>query len=292
MAGKLVSFADNTPKAKSWAWDFGDQTQSSSEKMPIHIYQKAGNYLVKLIVNENCEVSRTVIIKEKYIAIDSTYYPEFDVPLTATVGVPVRFFDNTRNAKSWQWSFGESAVTSSEKSPVYAFQSPGKKTITLVVNGRRDFASVKRITVLPKQIEKLKIEPKAPVIVKAPPKPAAPKPAAPKVEAPKAEAPKKEEKPVESAPIVNRANTKAPDIEKEVLIKLLEDIAKGRVKINQLDPYTCGNLDIKIGINEEKSTLRKFFAERKKISISNVDMVKSENNCITFLKIRYKNTLL
>ena len=288
-AGKIVSFADHTPKAKNWNWDFGDKSPLSSEKMPIHIYKNPGSYLVKLVVNENCEISKNVIIKNNYIAVDSSYYPEFDAPIMATVGEPARFFDNTKNAKTWQWSFGETTITSSEKSPTYTFKSPGKKTITLIVNGRRDFPSVKRITVIPKQVEKIKIEPKAPVVVKAAPKAAAPK------EQPKVEAPKEEKKAAaETAPpaAVAKAPTKAPDIEKDVLIKLLEDIAKGRVKINQLDPYVCGNLDIKIGINEEKSTLRKFFSDKKKISISNVDMVKSESNCITFLKIRYKNTLL
>ena len=42
-----VKFDNNTSNASRYEWDFGDGT-TSTEKNPEHVYQQAGDYLVKL----------------------------------------------------------------------------------------------------------------------------------------------------------------------------------------------------------------------------------------------------
>lgn len=50
-----VKFINQSKVGDSWLWDFGDGT-TSTEKMPVKVYKKPGNYLPRLtcFVNENC----------------------------------------------------------------------------------------------------------------------------------------------------------------------------------------------------------------------------------------------
>lgn len=63
-----VKFDNNTSNASRYEWDFGDGT-TSAEKNPEHVYQQAGDYLVKLKVfngiGEN-EYSRTIYLSEDF----------------------------------------------------------------------------------------------------------------------------------------------------------------------------------------------------------------------------------
>jgi PKD repeat protein len=50
MDRRLVAFHDESyGKITSWKWDFGDST-SSTDQHPMHVYQKAGKYVVTLFV--------------------------------------------------------------------------------------------------------------------------------------------------------------------------------------------------------------------------------------------------
>ena len=63
-----VKFDNYTRNASRYEWDFGDGT-TSTEKNPEHVYQQAGDYLVKLKVfngiGEN-EYSRTIYLSEDF----------------------------------------------------------------------------------------------------------------------------------------------------------------------------------------------------------------------------------
>ncbi|MEP7195832.1 MAG: PKD domain-containing protein [Saprospiraceae bacterium] len=56
----LVSFINSSANG-NYTWDFGD-SETSTEKSPIHNYKKTGRYIVKLIVNAECnnELIRTI----------------------------------------------------------------------------------------------------------------------------------------------------------------------------------------------------------------------------------------
>ncbi|MGB3468539.1 MAG: PKD domain-containing protein, partial [Cyclobacteriaceae bacterium] len=51
-----LSFADESPDASSWSWDFGDGN-TSTEQNPIHVYEVPGIYTVTLIVDDGCSVT-------------------------------------------------------------------------------------------------------------------------------------------------------------------------------------------------------------------------------------------
>lgn len=48
--GQMVYFTDESPKAKSWLWNFGDG-YTSTERNPSHVYNYSGNRAVTLSIN-------------------------------------------------------------------------------------------------------------------------------------------------------------------------------------------------------------------------------------------------
>lgn len=62
MDRRLVAFQDQSyGKITSWKWDFGDET-SSTERHPVHTYQKAGEYVVTLsVAGPEGEAKRTKV---------------------------------------------------------------------------------------------------------------------------------------------------------------------------------------------------------------------------------------
>ncbi len=82
-----VSFHNNsTPSSSviSWEWDFGDSTYSS-EKNPIHVFNKMGKYSVKLTVY-NVEGDSSTIYKVDIVDVQGIYLvhlvDEFKVELS------------------------------------------------------------------------------------------------------------------------------------------------------------------------------------------------------------------
>jgi PKD repeat protein len=58
-----VQFKDLSKNATKWYWDFGDGTYST-ERNPLHIYKKAGNYTVKLkAINKYGTSSKTATVR-------------------------------------------------------------------------------------------------------------------------------------------------------------------------------------------------------------------------------------
>ena len=86
-----VSFTDqSTGSPTSWKWTFGDGNDST-DKNPVHIYNKSGNYTVSLTTT-NAEGSDKVQ-KLSYINVISergtvTSNPGYIVPVTAFLATP------------------------------------------------------------------------------------------------------------------------------------------------------------------------------------------------------------
>ncbi|WP_346882974.1 PKD domain-containing protein [uncultured Algibacter sp.] len=157
---RLITFKDNTYNANSWTWDFGDGTPFSTSKAPSHIYKAPGEYTVSLTVNNMCEKTRVVTIKAKQSILDSTKLPKFKIPKSIKVGETLTIKDETENASTWEWRFGETAeVNSNKRIAKYVYKKSGLKTISLIVNGDIKHIVKKRITVIPIQEEEDDINP-------------------------------------------------------------------------------------------------------------------------------------
>lgn len=258
VVGELIQFNDKTKSADSWYWEFGDQTSASS-KEALHIYKKPGEYKINLTVNNNCVTSKNIFIKEQSAIIDSTKFPVFKLPLNIRMGRTLYVEDQTKNASSWEWRFGETAsANATTKKAQYNFKSPGLKTVSLIVNGNLNYITKKRIEVLPEldnntSILDLDQDQKD---WKNSPK---------------------------TVPFIN-------DI--EFANKLLL-VSQGQMSPKQFTEYFCGDLNKSIIVNQ-KSTAFLLFCEKifdKKIKIKKIELFRDEgSNCIKTFTIDYKKS--
>jgi PKD repeat protein len=141
-----VSFTDqSTGSPTSWRWDFGDKN-NSTDKNPVHTYNKAGLYSVTLKVS-NAGGSNE-LTKTSYIAIPS----ELNAPVTsfsaASISgnepLKVHFTDqSTGSPTSWKWDFGDKN-NSTDKNPVHTYNKEGKYTVTLTTTNEGGSDTVKK----------------------------------------------------------------------------------------------------------------------------------------------------
>jgi predicted outer membrane repeat protein len=126
---------DGTSPITGWKWDFGDGGASATP-FPRHVYEKAGEYTVKLTVTS--AVSEDVEIKTNFIVVTNGE-PVARFTTTPSEGpapLSVQFTDasmaGSSTITSWQWDFGDGS-TSATRSPSHAYPYKGVYTVTLIV---------------------------------------------------------------------------------------------------------------------------------------------------------------
>lgn len=130
----------SSPLIKTFYWQFGDATTGTNDtstlQNPTHVFSAPGDYTVKLVTNRNddCSDSTTAIV-----SVWPGFFPEF-----GSTGVcitnPVVFNDATTTnygtVDSWNWNFGDGAV-SSQQHPSHTYTSVGPKTVLLRVTNSK-----------------------------------------------------------------------------------------------------------------------------------------------------------
>ena len=120
----------STGQIDEWLWVFGDLDSSNSQN-PIHIYQTAGIYDVKLHVTSSlgCEYNLT-----KSIEVENGPTAAFNyTPVDPLIGEVVSFADFSTDAVSFLWNFGAFNDTSSLKSPTYSYNEVGTYEVSQIV---------------------------------------------------------------------------------------------------------------------------------------------------------------
>ncbi|MBQ4821286.1 PKD domain-containing protein [Aquimarina sp. MMG016] len=273
--GEIIRFKDNTKGAITREWHFGDSSKADARVAPFHTYEKPGEYEVNLVINGKCNSTRIVTIKEKVFILDSTKLAKFDVPKSVKVGEVLKLKDKTLNARSWEWRFGETAeINSKKKNPVYIYNEPGLKTITLVVNGDVRYKTQKKITVLAKEKKKEKVV--RPII-----------------------RPKESKSGLKLKPSIGVEENKpkefkAPFISKKAFEAKLLEVYKKTATANDFSPYLCGNLDLSVLANKKRTTFLELCEriKRKGAKVKELEIVRAENNCIKNIVIRYSKLKL
>lgn len=126
-----VSFENLTAgSADSYLWDFGDNT-TSQEVNPMHVYEQAGSYTVKLTAYNSC--GRDSLISYGYIEAIEGSISQFGATLTAgSAPLTVNFTDSSLYSPlSWFWSFGDGG-SDIEQNPSYRYIFPGIYDVMLV----------------------------------------------------------------------------------------------------------------------------------------------------------------
>lgn len=130
-------------------WDFGDGTTSPEEYPDPHIYERPGNYTIKLKLEEShCESWDSVNIFIQPIApvADFTYDPgKGCAPLT------VQFTNLTQygDPDSYTWYFGQGEGISTSEHPTHTYYEPGVYSVKLEATNESGItdAAVKRLII-------------------------------------------------------------------------------------------------------------------------------------------------
>lgn len=132
---------------ENWKWSFGDGA-TSTEKNPVHVYEKPGVYFVTLEAgNNDCSsISEQTLILETpgaecYAAIEYVVGEYVGDDSSGVSGFQVEFIDvSAGNPNSWRWDFGD-GVISNEQNPVHYYQQPGIYNIVLFAGNDSCFST-------------------------------------------------------------------------------------------------------------------------------------------------------
>ena len=129
-----VVFQDKSSgNPNSWRWNFGD-TASSTERNPIHRYNRAGKYSVSLTVSSPS--GQDTVTKTDFVTVAEPP-PVADFVASPTSGeepLTVAFSDlSTGGPTSWAWSFGDGA-TSTSQNPTHEYGTAGSYTVSLTTS--------------------------------------------------------------------------------------------------------------------------------------------------------------
>jgi gliding motility-associated-like protein len=133
----------------AYEWDFGDGSPSSFLPTPVHIYQNAGTYAVRLITSNN-QGCRDTLIKTNAVVIQAV---EANFTRIGNCqGAPAVFTNTSTPAPLIvSWDFGDGTGLSSQLSPQHIYQLPGTYQVTLIANfGVCNDTTTKSVTILAK----------------------------------------------------------------------------------------------------------------------------------------------
>ena len=145
----LIEFKSTDTSGVEWEWNFGDESGSVYRSDVVHQFSEPGKYTISLQMNGQCVATKDITISKRKELVDTALIPNIVLPKYVRVGQEVEFANDSKFAKSWQWSFGETmAIDGTAKKEKYTFKRPGEKTVLLVVNGDLRHEAKQRITVL------------------------------------------------------------------------------------------------------------------------------------------------
>lgn len=130
-----VNFADISPDAVAWAWDFGDGGRSTLQS-PAHTYNTAGEFSVSLTVTNRFGCVNT-LVKNVFVQIVKPTVKIKDLPGEGCVPFtfsPVPDIKAVDGVASYSWDFGDGpSSTRTGPNPSYTYSNPGDYTLTLTI---------------------------------------------------------------------------------------------------------------------------------------------------------------
>jgi PKD repeat protein len=124
-------FQINSLGGMSYFWDFGDGT-TSTEAAPLHIFDEAGLYTVKLIIHNECSTDSSNTLVLIVVTAPTSVFSVNDA--SGCVPMQVQFQDqSTGDPNSWRWSFpGGQPISSNLQNPSVTYSIPGTYEVRLV----------------------------------------------------------------------------------------------------------------------------------------------------------------
>lgn len=112
-------------------WDFGDGNNYNGQNPPVHFYATPGTYSVRLIMKDTlaCNspdtITQTLFFSQEFVKAD------FTKPTTLCENTELTFQNNSQNASTFLWNFGN-GQTSSLTSPTFTYDTAGTYTVSLI----------------------------------------------------------------------------------------------------------------------------------------------------------------
>lgn len=144
-----VQFTDQSTgdAITQWFWTFGDGG-TSTEKNPIHTYQKGGPFTVVLMVANDGGADTE--IKDAFISstVQAPHAVFTASPLTGPVPLTVSFTDHSTGSipLSYHWNFGDGGM-SNVQNPTYTYTNSGTFTVNLTVSNAAGTDSATQIII-------------------------------------------------------------------------------------------------------------------------------------------------
>jgi PKD repeat protein len=146
-----VNFTNLSQNANSYSWNFGDPgsgaANTSTATDPIHAYTDSGIYTITLIacnticIPEKCDTETFKLRVDDSLEIRAGFTAH---PNTTCVGDTVTFENNSVNATSYFWNFGD-LTTSTLKDPTHVYATPGTYTVELTASNGSAIDTAKRV---------------------------------------------------------------------------------------------------------------------------------------------------
>ena len=124
-----VNFTNSSIYAITYHWDFGDGT-SSVQQNPSHTYTNPGTYTVTLMAFGASGTDSSSVSNQVYVY--PTPVANFQASYISSGGDTVYFADNSVDAWTWFWDFGD-GTTDTVQNPVHFYTFNGTFNITLIV---------------------------------------------------------------------------------------------------------------------------------------------------------------
>ncbi|MBO4531596.1 MAG: PKD domain-containing protein [Paludibacteraceae bacterium] len=144
--GNPIHFSDSSLNVHSGTWDFGNgdvSTQPSGD----YIFNKEGQYQVRLIIDNSYSVNYVVNVKDHNTMIQKK--PSKIIAPDSVFPCERILFTTNGNKDYYKWDFGEyNGKTTKEKNPSYYYSWPGTYQVKLKFPDEKD-SLTHTITVLP-----------------------------------------------------------------------------------------------------------------------------------------------
>ena len=134
--GQPVTFTDATTvgvgTVQTWVWDFGDGSPASNKQSPVHIYNKSGNFKVKLISGSNFGCNDTLVKTITIYPLPVAAYNFATGCLYDSVSFTDKSTISSGSIKSWYWGYGDGSNTNNRQSPKHKYTKDSTYSVMLV----------------------------------------------------------------------------------------------------------------------------------------------------------------
>jgi len=132
-------------------WDFQSNGFSFKDSINWDVvtitFPDTGRYEGRLLLNPGEECGDTAKLR---VNIYPPIYADFLYDYDTCVAGPINFRDSSSGIgiiESWNWDFGEPGGTSTELNPVYQYQTPGTRPVSLTVVDRNNCRDTKTVPI-------------------------------------------------------------------------------------------------------------------------------------------------